>query len=262
MSDPISRLIEIYRNYADIEVVSGLNSYHFQNWRDAPFTHYFKENVWQTGHLGISIWELMLLEKISKIYKPSRIYIVGNGLGWSTLGLALLNPDARVVAIDPDQGIELVNRIASAEGLNCVVRAGLSPDDNSKVIAEEFDAPPDLFLVDGMHTNDHVARDWASLYNLGGAKALYMFHDVINFDLFQSMRAIRHEGSAADMTFVNLIASPSGMAALVPSGEMELLNFLKIFSPSAGALNHLIQRANALGGKPRQMFRVTAPSKV
>jgi hypothetical protein len=262
MSDPFLKLTEIYRKHADIEVVSGLNSYHFQNWRDAPFTHYFKENIWQTGHLGISIWELMLFEKISTIYKPSRIYIVGNGLGWSTLGLALLNPAARVVAIDPDQGIELVNRIAAAEGLNCVVRAGFSPDDNSKVIMEEFDAPPDLFLIDGMHTNDHVAKDWASLYNLGGAEALYMFHDVINFDLLQAMRDIRHQGSAADMTFVNLLASPSGMAALVPTGQTELINFLKIFSPSAGALNHLIQRANALGSTPRQMFHVAAPPKV
>jgi hypothetical protein len=53
MSDPFLKLTEIYRKHADIEVVSGLNSYHFQNWRDAPFTHYFKENIWQTGHLGI-----------------------------------------------------------------------------------------------------------------------------------------------------------------------------------------------------------------
>jgi hypothetical protein len=204
----------------------------------------------------------MLLEKISTLYKPSRIYIVGNGLGWSTLGLAILNPTARVVAIDPDQDIELVNRIAAAEGLNCAVRAGSSPDDNSKIIMEEFDGSPDLFLIDGMHTNEHVAKDWASLYNLGGAEALYMFHDVFSFDLFQAMRAIRHQGSGAVMTFVNLLASPSGMAALVTAGEKELLSFLKIFSPSAGAINHLIQRASALGGTPRQMFHVTAPPQI
>ncbi len=44
MSDAFLKLTKIYRRHADIEIVSGLNSYHFQNWRDAPFTNYFKEN--------------------------------------------------------------------------------------------------------------------------------------------------------------------------------------------------------------------------
>jgi hypothetical protein len=213
----LAKLQRIYKESEGIDVVSGMNPFHFNNYRDAAFTHFSKDGQSLTDHLGISLWEAMLLESFCKTIKPSGIYIVGNGLGWSALALALANPDAAVVVIDPDSGVDLVNRIAFRNALRCVAVRGYSPADNEAIIGQYFNKVPDLILIDGLHTNEAIVSDFRSLFSICGPEAVYFFHDVINFDLFAGLKDIASFVRTHHMSTAFLASSPSGMAVVYPN---------------------------------------------
>jgi hypothetical protein len=239
LSAPVARLFKIYKDCENIDVVSGLNSFHFNNYRDAAFTHFFRDGESLTDHLGISVWETILLESFCKTLKPSTIYIVGNGLGWSALALSLINPDAAVVVIDPDSGVDLVNRIAFRNNLRCVAVRGYSPGDNKAVIDGYLGGHSDLVLIDGLHTNQAVVADFSSLHKICGSKATYFFHDVINFDLMDAFKEITAIATAHDMTASLLPTAPSGMAIVYPNdaaAEVKLLVGMFGLNPAGVAL--------------------------
>lgn len=216
MSSIVAELRRIYRKHEGIEIVTGLNPFHFGNYRDASFTHYLRDGQSITHHLGISLWEIMILEQFSAQLRPRSIFIVGNGYGWSALALALMNRDADVVVIEPECGIEATNRIAFAERLRCAVVPGFSPADNERVIRQYCATPPDLIFIDGLHSSQQILLDFASLLSLCGAGATYFFHDIINFGLQDGMERIDAIGAAHGMRSDLLACAPSGMAVVYP----------------------------------------------
>ena len=169
--DYLARLKKAYRDHAGIDVVSGLNPYHFGNYRDAPFTHYLRSGENLTENLGISLWEVLVLERFCRARAPRSIFIVGNGLGWSAIALAMMNPDAFVVVIDPNQGIELTNRIAFRERLGCIAVPGFSPNDNARIIQEYCPCPPDFVLIDGLHSSEQIVLDFNATFAISGRGA-------------------------------------------------------------------------------------------
>jgi len=235
--DYLPRLKAAYRNHADIEVVSGLNPFHFANYRDAPFTQYIRNGKPLTIYLGISLWEILVFERICRASPPKSILIIGNGLGWSAIAMSMMNPDASVVVIEPEAGIELTNRIASVEHLNCKVVKGFSPQDNGHIIKEYCPCPPDFVLIDGMHTSEQIVRDFNGTFSVCGRTAIYLFHDVVNFDLFHGLSEIAKVGREHAMTTTLLLCTPSGMAAVVRDDAPQALSdTIGLFSAAPEAI--------------------------
>ena len=247
MHDPLARLQHLYRTYEGIETVSGLNPLHFGGYRDAPFTHFTRAGESLTQHLGISLVELMVLERFCRALQPRFIYIVGNGLGWSALGLALINPDARVLVVEPEAGIALTNAIAQEEGIGCTVVQGFSPADNARIIRDHALTPgdvPDLVLIDGQHTNEQIAADFQSLSALCGRQATYLFHDVVNFRLYDGLAHVAARARPNRMVVELLVGTPSGMAIVYPEEAGESFRQLvRLFNPRVADLQPVAQAA-------------------
>lgn len=235
--DYLARLKAAYREHAGIAVVSGLSPYHFGNYRDAPFTHYLRGGESLTENLGISLWELLVLERFCRAQPPRSIFIVGNGLGWSAIALAMINQDASVVVIDPQAGIELTNRIAFRERLNCIAVQGSSPGDNARIIQEYCPCPPDLVLIDGLHSNEQIVLDFNATFAVSGRAATYFFHDIVNFNLFGGLTAISETGGSCAMTTHLLLCTPSGMAVVVRNdAPRAVYDAIELFSGSVGEI--------------------------
>ncbi len=90
----LSRLTSLYESRG-ISIAAGLNPSHFSNLPSAPFTWFVKDGRSLTNGLGIGLQEIYFLECLFDGFHPRRIFVVGNSLGWSTLALALLNPDRK-----------------------------------------------------------------------------------------------------------------------------------------------------------------------
>lgn len=210
----IARLAALYQQRG-IAIVTGLNPAHFAGFPLAPFTWFLKDGASLTNGLGIALQEIYFLECLFARFRPERLFAIGNSLGWSTLALALLNPDGKVVAIDSGDdrnaqfGIELTNEIARAEELKLSVVVGRSPQDVPRVITEHDLAPLQFAFIDGYHSVAQVQADFAALRPHAGADCLYLFHDVISCSLLPGIEKLAAESG---LQFAVFSGTPSGMA--------------------------------------------------
>ena len=200
-----------------------------------------------TPDLGLSLVELMVMERFCRVLCPRCIYIVGNGLGWSALGLALVNPKAKVLVVEPTAGIALTNAIAREERLDCTVVQGFSPADNARILRDHAPFTPDLVLIDGQHTNAQIEADFASVSALCGRTATYLFHDVVNFRLYDGLARVADAARPNAMVTELLIATPSGMAIVYPADAPEAVTGLvRLFNPPVGAMAPVAQAAGMM----------------
>lgn len=244
----IPRLFEIYRRQGFVPV-SGLNPAQWHGFPLAPFTWLFRDGRNHTQDLGISLHELAFLAALFGEFQPRSVFIVGNACGWSAVAIALMLPRARVLALDAADneitrdGLAMTNRIAAEEGLDLVAVAGLSPGDVAASAAAHLAVPPDLLFVDGLHTNDQVVLDFRALAAVAAPRALYLFHDVHEFDLYEGLGRIREESG---LRFRRLLATPSGIAALYPDGlEATVGPLLAAYGPDEAALSSMERMALA-----------------
>jgi len=162
----------------------------------SEFTHIVADDNTTTLGLGISPSEIYFLEHLFEDYSPQSIFIVGNSFGWSTLALSLLNPEAKVVAIEAgmnsftDAWIEKSNEIAKEEGLNAVVEKGISPQDVAGVVERNFPEPVDFVFIDGDHTNKQAALDFEAIRAFSRRETIFLFNDVLYRDLGKGIRGI------------------------------------------------------------------------
>lgn len=164
----------------------------------SEFTYIVTRDNQTTGNLGISPYEIYFLEHLFQSYRPKRIFIVGNSFGWSTFALALLNPDAKVVAIEAgfepftDAWINETNRMASERGAQVQVCKGVSPNDVKRVAAECFGEGEkvDFFFIDGLHTVEQVQLDYAACAEIAAPDAVYLFHDALYWNLTPGIERI------------------------------------------------------------------------
>lgn len=235
----LGRLIDLYRREG-VEIATGLLPQRFGNMPAANFTWFIRDGQSITNGLGIALQEVYLLEHLFARYRPGRVLVIGNALGWSTLALAALLPESRVVALDAGfdrnslEGLALTNRIAAAAGWNARAVKGVSPGDVAGVVKAELGGPVDFAFIDGLHTNAQIVLDHAAVAAEAAADAVYLFHDVENFALGEGLAEIeRRSGRAAR----RLAATPSGIAILFdPARHPELGEAVAGFSPSPAAL--------------------------
>lgn len=210
----IARLAALYESRG-IRIASGFNPNHFDGFPLAPFTWFVKDGESLTNGLGIALQEIYFLECLFARFRPTTIFAIGNSLGWSTLALGLLNPAARVLAIDAgldrlaQDGIGFTNRIAAEEHLPVRVVAGLSPRDVAPILRDEAMPPIEFAFVDGYHTAEQVYIDFRALAPHAAPGCVYLFHDVASFALTPGIERIAAETGLAWQV---LLGTTSGMA--------------------------------------------------
>jgi len=219
----LNRLVDVYEKRG-FEIATGLNASHFDNFTAAPFTWLMRDGRSFTNGLGITIGEVYLLECLLADLAPKRIFVIGNSFGWSTLALALLAPQAKVVAIDAGfdenslEGIFLTNRIASEEGLNVQVVEAVAPQHVAAVIAEHLDGGEvDFAFIDGKHTNEQIVRDFDAVRAQASEDCVYLFHDVFEFSLQEGFSKNQH---ASGLSGGILRGTTSGMGLLYDASRI------------------------------------------
>ncbi len=210
----LPRLTALYRG-CGIDIVTGLNPSHFDNFPMAPFTWFVKHGESLTNGLGIGLQEIYFLECLFARFRPRRMFVIGNALGWSSLALGLLNPQGRVLAIDAGSdhnaawGIELTNALAHEHDLPVLAISGRSPDDVPAALHAHRIAPVELAFIDGYHSVEQVGLDFAAIRPDAAPDCLYLFHDVENFGLHSGIERI---AAQTGLAWELLLGTTSGMA--------------------------------------------------
>ena len=219
----LARLLKAYRRHGFV-ARTGLNPLYFND-PDSPFTHFqyeSGESVPVGG--GLAPQEIHFLECLCEGgYRPRNVFIIGNAFGWSALALGLILPEARIVAMDAgiegsatDIGATLTRTIAAEEHLLVRVVTAWSPKDVASVVASECDGEPlDLVLVDGLHTNEQLARDFMGAFPHASSTCVFVFHDVLHWHMLDAFAGLQLPPSYERRV---LTRCPSGMGVIFPSG--------------------------------------------
>ncbi len=222
------KLLGIYKKHG-YYIRTGLNPYHFNNWRDAPFTVTYQPNDYVETGGGIAPTEIFCMADIFSCVQPKNILVIGNAFGWSTLALALMNPKAKVVAIDAEtegagnaRGNELTRQLANSEGLNVEVIKGLSPQDTKSIVDKYLDGSVDFAFIDGLHTPEQQNADFEGIKPLLSEDGFLLMHDVINWQLFGAFKVL--ESKYENFNFKILWRTPSGMGIAYPGNLEEKLS--------------------------------------
>lgn len=259
----LPRLTSIYERQG-FDLTTGLNPTHLYGEISAPFTYLLKDGEIVTHAAGIAVQELYLLEALSDVFLPRHILIVGNSFGWSAVAMALVFPQAKLLAVDScaetaaAEGLDLTNRIAAAEGLsNLVAIKGRSPED-LPAIAEAYakTAPWDMVFIDGEHTARQVAIDFNAVRPHADKGALWLFHDAVSYGL---LKAVERLGQDNGLIFQPLWRTPSGIAALVPQklvGQVAMI--LHAFAGSEATFRHM-RDLGRFGATERLVAALTCP---
>lgn len=205
----VTTLCETYKK-AGLHPVTGYNSHHFFDWRDAPFT-VFLDGSGFVGCPGLALQEVMFLEHLGTYLNPANCLVIGNAMGWSTLATGLTFPKAKTVGVDnsAETGIAFTNAAFQAQGLRGGAVLGESPKDIARIVADEFDGPVDFALIDAVHDNDAIQADFHALRDCASPDCVYLFHDVINWNMLRGFKALLKDSGLEGCV---LTRTPSGMA--------------------------------------------------
>jgi tetratricopeptide (TPR) repeat protein/predicted O-methyltransferase YrrM len=223
MASVFPRLLQAYRRHGFL-IRTGLNPFYFND-PDAGFTHFLKDRrtPMNVGG-GLAPVEIHFLECLFEgRYRPKNALVIGNAFGWSALALGLLVPRALVVAIDAGLegnatavGAELTRKIAAEEGVAVRVVDALSPRDLSWVVETEFGgAALDFVLVDGLHTNEQLVRDFDGAVPHASDACVFLLHDVLHWHMVAAFNGLLI-GPTRERRL--LTRCPSGMGIVFPSG--------------------------------------------
>jgi hypothetical protein len=238
-------LVKLYED-AGFSVQANLSALHFPGREPAElsFCYLFGPDGKACKGGGISFPEIAFFEALCERVKPKSIFIVGNAFGWSSLALGLINPTARIVAIDicwrvdEVRGLEVTNILAERAGLDVRALQGKSPDDVAAICAREFDIPVDLVFIDGGHTSAQQTLDFHACRTVADANCVYVFHDVFNFQMIDSFVEITQ--SSSELIGSLLMRTPSGMAICYPkSRDGELSPVVRAFTESKDRMQAL-----------------------
>ena len=255
MSNYFVELIRLYEKNG-YEVQSSLSPLHFPGFylADIPFSYIYRDGIKMSRGGGLAMAELAFLDCLMPVLQPKNIFVIGNAFGWTTLALGLMWPAARVVAIDicprPEEalGIEVTNQLGQQIDSDIRAIKAKSPDDVAEVVASNFvdnsDGRIDFVLIDGGHTPNQQALDFEACKALASENCVYIFHDVINFQMVDSFVAIANSNDHLNSSL--LFRTPSGMGVSYPH------KFTDQLAPIVNAFTESDERVNALHQEGRQ----------
>ena len=214
---PILDALEALYRSRGHEILNGLPP-EFSSLPYTEFTYVVSREQRTSGALGIAPSEIFVLEHVFRDWHPRTILVIGNSFGWSTLALALLNPRARVIALDAALDnftrawVDETNALAQAASLNVLAVAGSSPQDVPATLLNDGVDTLDFVFVDGHHSNDQLVEDYTATVPFSSAGTVWLFHDVEYWDLREGVETVRTRGN---LQAHRLLRTASGMAALL-----------------------------------------------
>lgn len=235
-------LVDLVAAYAaeGFAVSTGLNPTAFHNLHSVPFTWLIRDGVEVADGLGMSLPEIYLLECLAAVQPAESILVIGNSFGWSTLALAMAQPQARVVGLDSAadryslEGLELTARLAKRLNLHHVFPVrGTSPQDIPATVEERLGGRIDLAFVDGHHTSQQIVAEYRALRPYLTPTAMVLFHDVQYTGLQAGFDAIVEE-SGWQGTMLH--ATPSGIGFLTNDPSPALARVVAAFATDPSAL--------------------------
>ncbi|MGQ0764275.1 MAG: class I SAM-dependent methyltransferase [Gemmatimonadota bacterium] len=131
--------------------------------------------------------EIRLFHDVCELTDPATALVIGHSFGLSTFCLALAAPAARVVALDnwSDVDSTILQKplteaiLASGETPNVHLHEGESPRDLAAAIeCAGISGTLDLVFIDGMHTDQAAAADFAGLRPWLGKRTIVFWHNV------------------------------------------------------------------------------------
>ena len=239
------KLVALYEK-CGLSVQSSLSPAHFPgfNLAEIPFTYIYDGDEKLSKGGGISLSEIAFFEAVFEHYHPRNILVIGNSLGWSTLALGLMNPVSRIVAIDlcpreaERKGIDITNMLGKYLRADVLAVEGRSPDAIRPVVEDKFEGLLDFVFIDGGHTNEQMQRDFDACRAMANRDCVYVFHDVINFQMTPAFESIANANQ--DLISSILYRTPSGMGISYPGTLGEVLE------PVVFAFSESDQRKEAL----------------
>lgn len=233
----MSVLPTLYDAYArrGFTLLSGLQPHRYSGLRQAAFTWLIKDGRSVTDGYGIALSEVQLLEALLPAIAPERIFIIGNSYGFSTLAIALICPQAKVVTIDAGvdahsrDGLDLTEAIAKDLGLDGVkALLARSPENVGSVVEEHLGGGIDFAFIDGLHTNEQIALDAEAVKPYTAPESVLLFHDVLEFGLEPGLgKAASAFGTKPHI----LHATVSGLGLLCPKPSEALQRVMVPFCP-------------------------------
>ena len=248
----ISKALQMYESRG-FTVRTGLSPWHFHCnfYRNLPFSSMFLNGTKVGVAGGISFIEMFFFGCLCEVLQPTSVLVIGNAFGLSTVLLSVLNPNAKVVTIDAgtegvdnSEGNKLTERIAKEEGLNITVVLGFSPQAVPGTVEKHMNGKVDLFFIDGLHTEAQQALDFDACWKIAGNKAVYLFHDVLNFKMKDGFDKIVRDHP--EMRSTVLWRTVSGMGILYPP----------TLNDSIGAIVQLFTEPEPLIEKTRREIKV------
>ena len=215
------KLVSLYESFG-LSVQSSLSPAHFPgfNLAEIPFTYIYDGDEKLSKGGGISLSEVAFFEALFEQYHPKNILVIGNSLGWSTLALGIINPGSSIVAIDlcpreaERKGIDITNMLGKYLQADVLAVEGRSPDAIRPVVEDKLEGLIDFVFIDGGHTSEQMQLDFDACRAMANPNCVYVFHDVINFQMTSGFNAIKNKNQ--DLTSILLHRTPSGMGISYP----------------------------------------------
>jgi predicted O-methyltransferase YrrM len=224
---------ELYRRYEN----EGLEVYGcFSPYINAPRltgTYIARGDTFLSTSGGISNDEATIIYAVCQELLPQKILIIGNSYGFSTVFLALSNPDARLIAFDKyrTEGIKTTNKLLLGLKDKEVIQAS-TPDGISEVIENKLGGTVDLVLIDAVHTNEMQNKEFSVLDRYLAEKSAVVFHDVLSCNLLSSLDFLKK--TYDKYRFSLMTKSSSGMAVCIKGeSSRDLQDLIKYYSTDA-----------------------------
>lgn len=255
------KLSALFRQ-ADFDLVAGLNPAHFSGNPGSACTWFLRDGQRYTEGGGIAVQEIYFLECLVAAHRPKNIFVIGNSTGWSAIALAMMAPQASVLAMDAGfdghskDGLDFTNRIAAEEKLKLTAVLGVSPLDVPLVIAAQGLPAPDLIFIDGYHENEQIVKDFEICRSVAAPNCVYLFHDVHACGLRPGFGRIASQMPVAQV----MMGTTSGIGiAYDPATAPEVTAVAEAFSVSTEGLAYshaeAFRHRHPLIGKWRRSLR-------
>ncbi|MDB5369771.1 MAG: hypothetical protein JWP20_1329 [Roseomonas sp.] len=157
-------------------------------------------SLWSAGQRLEHDWapslaELSVLEMLSQVWSPERIFCIGTGFGWTMMALRLFLPKAFLTGIDPGAGggdplagIRLTNEMLLAAGGGEVIH-GRSPDAVPAAVENLLDGSVNLAFINTREAAQQE-RDFRAVQPYLARDHVVLFHGVRFSNVMDGFHAI------------------------------------------------------------------------